>query len=252
MPAPRSLRLEELTWPEVAEAVAAGYDTCIIVAGSIEQHGPHLPLLTDAALGEELALRTARRLGNALVAPVIRPGCSDHHMTFPGSLTISEDLLIALIEAYCQSLARHGFRTLVLLSSHGGNFAPIHRAAPAIQQRLGDTARVVPVVDLWSFIAAQNAAVAPFGIAPDHAGSHAGLAETSSMLVVRPDLVRQDRYEEGYRGEIDDELFTRGLRYYTQNGILGDARGSRAEYGEAILDGLADYLAAEVRRALGA
>lgn len=250
MAMPRSLLLEELTSPEIQEALEDGFITCLIVSGSIEQHGPHLPLLTDTALGQELALRAAQRLGKTLVAPVIRPGCSEHHMEFPGTITIPENVLIALIEAYCHSLVQHGFKRLVLLSSHGGNFPAVGRAAARLQEQLSDQAKVVAVADLWEFMEAQNRPLIPFNIAPERAGLHAGLAETSEMMVVRPDLVLKDKLTSGFLGYPRDELFERGLKHYIENGILGDARGSKAEYGEAVLNGLADYLASEIRKAL--
>src|SRR5689334_17523468 len=102
------VRLERMTWPEIGEAIANGNTTAIIVAGSSEQHGPHLPEGTDSMIGEGLAVRLAHKLGNALVAPVIRPGCSDHHLAFPGTVSISEDLLIKTIDAYVDSLRKHG------------------------------------------------------------------------------------------------------------------------------------------------
>ncbi len=89
-------RLERLSWPEVAAALAAGKTTAIIVVASSEQHGPHLPEATDALIGEGLAVRLAQRLGNALVAPVIRPGCSSHHLDFPGTISITPELLLAI------------------------------------------------------------------------------------------------------------------------------------------------------------
>src|SRR5918912_314656 len=96
--------IEHMTWPEIEDAIKRGKRTAIVVAASSEQHGPHLPEATDALLGEELGARLAHRLGDALVAPVIRPGCSEHHMAFAGSLTISAELLAAILDAYVKSL----------------------------------------------------------------------------------------------------------------------------------------------------
>src|SRR5438105_15045763 len=114
--------IERLTWPDVEARIAAGARRVIICAASSEQHGPQLPEATDALLGAATAERLARRLGDTLVAPVIRPGCSEHHMAFAGSLTISAALLMDLLDAYVESLRRHGFRRFVIISSHGGNF----------------------------------------------------------------------------------------------------------------------------------
>ena len=84
----QNLLLEELTSPEVKRALQDGYATVVVAVGAVEQHGPHLPLLVDAVRGDRLALEVARRLGDALVAPTIRVGCSEHHMAFPGTLSI--------------------------------------------------------------------------------------------------------------------------------------------------------------------
>src|ERR671939_269900 len=92
--------IEHMTWPEIEDAIKRGKRTAIVVAASSEQHGPHLPEATDALLGEELGARLAHRLGDALVAPVIRPGCSEHHMGFPGTISISADTLMTLLDDY--------------------------------------------------------------------------------------------------------------------------------------------------------
>ena len=78
MPDRPEVLLERMTWPEVEAAIAAGRTRALICVAATEQHGPHLPEGTDAWLGEELARRVAHALGDALVAPIIRPGCSEH------------------------------------------------------------------------------------------------------------------------------------------------------------------------------
>src|SRR5262252_6114671 len=116
------LFIERLSWPEVEAALAGGRRRAIVCAASTEQHGPHLPEATDALLGAAYAEGLARRLGNALVAPIIRPACSEHHMAFAGSLTIAPRLLMDILDSYLDSLRRHGLERFVVMSSHGGNF----------------------------------------------------------------------------------------------------------------------------------
>jgi hypothetical protein len=113
--------LERMTWPEIEAAIAAGYTRAVVCLAASEQHGPHLPEGTDAWLGQELAGRLARALGDALVAPVIRPGCSEHHLGFAGTITVPVDVLVALLDAYVDSLSRHGFERFLVFPSHGGN-----------------------------------------------------------------------------------------------------------------------------------
>lgn len=235
----------------IEEAVRAGTRTAIVVAGSVEQHGPHLPCETDSIYGAEFAGRVARRLGSALVAPVIMPGISDHHLGFAGTFTIPPSLMIEQVKAYIVSLAGSGFERVVLTSSHGGNFGPLASAEPelaACAREHGVT--LLTVLDLLAFVAALRKAPAERGLDQGLPAVQADLIETSIMLHLRPDLVRMDLAEVGHMKDFDiDDLFRDGLRSITANGILGDPRGATAELGAAILDDLEEYLLAGVRQA---
>ena len=116
-----TLLIEEMTWPQVKAAIANGKDQAILACGAIEQHGPHLPTGTDTYLGTAIALRAAEIAGNALVAPTLRPGLSEHHMHFPGSFTVSPETFVAMLGDYCRSLSRQGFKRVIVFASHGGN-----------------------------------------------------------------------------------------------------------------------------------
>lgn len=248
--------LEEMSWPEVQQALEAGTRTIIIVTASIEQHGPHLPTMTDAAIGHALGERLARRLGKALLAPVIRPGCSDHHLAFPGSLSIPTEVFIETVIAYVRSLAPHGFQTFVLMSSHGGNFVPLESAARRLREEFEPKGlRIVAhagMNDLKAFMCVMVDTAAALGAPQDVDVIHADATETSVMMVRHPHLVAQDRAERGFLGRIDSqEVFRVGMRAITPNGIFGDATRATREIGEAVLDRLTDYLAATVRERLG-
>jgi len=232
------VRLECMTWQEIGAAIAAGKKTAIIVAGSSEQHGPHLPEGTDAMIGEGLAVRLAAKLGDALVAPVIRPGCSDHHLAFPGTVSISEDVLIATIDAYLESLRRHGFDRFFLFSSHGGNFPALQR-----MEARGLPQDVVVASNLSDFAGVMLGVLHRFG-RDDKTIPHADASETGEMLVFQPDLVHMDRAEPGYVGVVDaDKLLKEGLKSVTANGVLGNPVGATSEIGEEVINGLVDYLA---------
>ncbi len=248
--------LEEMSWPEVQAAVETGTRTIIIVTASIEQHGPHLPTMTDTAIGHAVGERLARRLGNALMAPVIRPGCSDHHLAFPGSLSIPTEVFIETIIAYVRSLAPHGFQTFVLLSSHGGNFAPLEVAAQRLREEFASKGvRIVAhagMNDLREMMRVMVDTAAGLGAPQDVDIIHAEATETSIMMVRHPNLVATDRAERGFLGRVDSqEVFRVGMRAITPNGIFGDARLATREIGEAVVERLTDYLAATVRRRLG-
>jgi creatinine amidohydrolase len=83
-----AMELDRMTWPEVGAEQERGRDTVVVAFGATEQHGPHMPLATDALLGDHLARMVAERL-DAFVAPTVRIGCSEHHLAFPGTLSVS-------------------------------------------------------------------------------------------------------------------------------------------------------------------
>lgn len=241
------LFLEHLTWPEVADALESGKTTVVVPVGAVEQHGPHLPLCVDAERGTRLGWEIAERLGNALVAPTIRVGCSDHHMDFPGTISLRETTLGAVCVDYCVSLSRHGFTRICMAPSHGGNFAPLASMLEELNQAVGPACTVLAYTDLLGFLAAWKRVVADEVDLAERVGGHADIAEGSVMMAIRPDLVKADRAEAGYLGETSqallERIFNEGFRSVTPNGILGDARGLSADLGEKCLAAGADAMA---------
>jgi creatinine amidohydrolase len=226
--------MEEMSWREIEAALASGKNTALIMAGSVEQHGPHLPTGTDAMLGYERGVRLAEALGDALVAPVIRPGLSEHHMSFPGSFTLQPETFKALLLDYCQSLQRHGFENLVLIPTHGGNYGAMEEMLPKLQEALPDCHIIL--------MTREDSQKAHRSIQPRlkvdslKAGVHAGEVETAMMLAHRPDLVAMEHAPQGWIGEFDplasQVLNERGIQALSPNGVLGDARGASEELGE--------------------
>jgi len=238
--------LEEMSWVEIEAALKAGKTTIIVVSGSIEQHGPHLPTGTDTFLGYEIAQRAARQFGKALVAAVIRPCLSEHHMGFAGSLTLSWETYNEVLHDYCESLSHCGFTDIILASSHGGNNAVMTAITPDIARKLYGKANIHLIDYLALCGEDEKAYLKDLGISRGKAGVHAGYSETSEMLVARPDLVKMESAERGLddesfydpqnisRSQIDS--FICGIKYFSKNGILGDPRGANAEAGEKLLD----------------
>ena len=155
----QNLLLEELTSPEVTKALQDGYTTVVVAVGAVEQHGPHLPLLVDAARGDRLAFEIARRLENALVAPTIRVGCSEHHMAFKGTLSLRQETLEALCVDYTVSLSRHGFKRICFVPSHGGNFAPLAQMLESLRAAAEENCEVDAYTDLVGFVEFWKSAV---------------------------------------------------------------------------------------------
>jgi creatinine amidohydrolase len=245
MPEHPEVFLERMTWPQIEAAVAAGQTRAVVCLAAIEQHGPHLPEGTDAWLGEELAGRLARALGDALVAPIVRPGCSEHHMGFPGTITLPVEALVLLLDAYVDSLSRHGFDRFVVFSSHGGNL-------PALRSWPGRSRPGVTVVgDLSTVTEAMRQALLPFG-AVGPAGRHADLGETAAMMAVRPGLVRLELAERGFQGEIGlSELMSRGMRTLSPSGTFGDPTRATTEMGAAVLAAWTSCLLDDLHRQEG-
>jgi creatinine amidohydrolase len=201
----------------------------VVCLAASEQHGPHLPEGTDAWLGEALAGRLARALGDALVAPIIRPGCSEHHMDFAGTITLPADVLVALLDAYIDSLSRHGFERFLVFTSHGGNL-------PALTNWPGRSRPQVSVLDdPRPVVGAVRQALSRFGAAGP-AGRHSDLGETAAMLATRPELVRLELAGAGFQGEVGlGELLATGIRALSPSGVFGDPTGATAEMGAAVL-----------------
>ena len=250
----KSLILEQLTWPEVELALTRGMTSAVIPVGAVEQHGPHLPLFVDAERGTALGLRVARHLGDALLAPTIRVGWSEHHMGFAGTISLRKETLEAVIRDYCESLARHGFQDIYLVPTHGGNFQPIEDMLPRLQSKVAvvnEFCRVTAYTDLLEFVSVWRWVVEEEVGLGRNVGGHADIAESSEMLYLHPGLVRMGRAEKGRSGVLDAELvakaFEKGLRAITPNGVLGDPAGMDPHLGERLLDATALLVAEKLR-----
>ncbi|MFQ5832720.1 MAG: creatininase family protein [Candidatus Thorarchaeota archaeon] len=122
--------LGKMTWPDVEERLQES-NIALVPIGSIEQHGPALPLDNDHYIAQKLAWIVAERLWPRLkltVTPTISFGYSPHHMEFKGTITLQESTLANVIVDVCSSLAQHGFSRIVLLNGHGGNGTAISNA----------------------------------------------------------------------------------------------------------------------------
>ena len=243
----REVWLERMTWMEIQAAIAEGYDTALIFTGSIEQHGPHLPLATDTLLGYALGERLARKLGNALLAPVVRPGMSEHHMHFKGTISLSAETFKATVRDYIHSLARHGFKHIAVTWSHGGNAGALREMLPGVAAELPDV-EILAQTDLRALFQHWIPYAAAQGVGLEALGIHAGEGETSEMLAYVPEQVRQDQLVQGFMGDLISgagehiRLLQEGLHVLTDNGVLGDARGADAARGARYLDLWAEYL----------
>ncbi|MCQ8195501.1 creatininase family protein [Streptomyces rugosispiralis] len=240
------LRIERLTSPDIASAIASGMRTAVLPLGATEQHGAHLPMSVDSDHADRLGVLVAERLGDALVLPTVRIGCSSHHLGFAGTLSLRAETLEAICADCCASLAAHGFRRVLIFSAHIGNYPMLGDIEPKLAARLPPDLDVIAFADSAAVLRAwRDAAQRVAGLA-DHVGGHADVAESSIMLAVRPDAVRNERAAAGFTGSMDDALlarvFTDGVKAVAPSGVLGDPRGMSSELGFACLSTVADLL----------
>jgi creatinine amidohydrolase len=183
---PPSVWIQELTWQEVGQYLEHD-DIAIVPIGSTEQHGPAGTLGVDTYVAIGLAEDAAQRAG-VLVAPPIWYGESSHHLAWPGTISLRQETVIAVIKDVCRSLARHGFRKLLVLNGHkGSNLPPLISAAKSLhEEELHHV--VIAVADplhLGRTIAREVKEV------PEH---HGGELELSQVWYRFPALVRPDRF----------------------------------------------------------
>jgi creatinine amidohydrolase len=223
--------LDRMTWPEIRAEQQRGRDTVVIAFGATEQHGPHMPLATDALLGDHLARLVAESLG-AFLAPTVRIGCSEHHLEFPGTLSVSEETFRGIVGDVVRSLARGGFARVVLLPTHGGNFGPLAAALEDLGQVPGVEIRAL--TDLAALLTIARVGAEEHGVPLGEGGIHAGEWETSMLMAIHPDLVHAERGEPGYTGDPEGAIgaiFGSGVHTVAENGVIGDPARASAEHG---------------------
>jgi creatinine amidohydrolase len=238
-----NMLLANMTQPQAEEALGRG--TAIIVTGSIEQHGGHLPLGTDAFAALTIALRVGRRL-EAPVLPLSPVGVAPYHMHWAGSLTIRPDTLASLMLDVCEGLSAAGVERVIVVNWHEGNTSAIRIAADRLQAEL--PVRVIVV----------EAHIITNGLFPDEMEfTHAGSMETAAVLAHDPALVRLDEHIEGDlvdRGMEGHALFRRrdvfpvmkDFREVATAGWYGTPDAITEERAGEIIDAVVDHIVSSV------
>ena len=202
---PASVFIEDLTWSELRDLVAAGKTTVIIPIGGTEQNGPHMAIGKHNVRVKLLAGKIAAALGNALVAPVIayvpEGGLAPPtgHMRFPGTITVPQDAFDSVIEYAARSFKLHGFRDIVFLGDHGSYQNDEAAVALRLDREWAETpVRVHAILKYYEESEHGFAALLESrGYSASEVGTHAGLADTSLMMALDPSLVRADRLKPG-------------------------------------------------------
>jgi creatinine amidohydrolase len=176
----------EQTWSAVA---AQTQKVVVMPLGSLEQHGHHLPLLTDSLICSEIARRAADELGDeALFLPVLWLGASDHHRGFPGTVSLANATYVQVVIELLESLIGAGFRRIFLLNAHGGNEVPGAHAIYDVQRR-----HYASKPELWlafgSWMGVASEQIAAIDALEQQHVTHACELETSMILRLNPALV---------------------------------------------------------------
>ena len=239
------LFLAESRLPRVGELLEGGRTIAVVPIGSLEQHGPHLPMGTDSIVAEAVVREAVRSLGDLdlLVLPTVWFGCSEEHMDFPGTVSLDAGTMMRLVRDLCSSLARHGVRKVALVNAHGGNTDVLRAVLREVRRDLGVFA---VLFDVWPLI---KVLLRP----EDLPEVHAGWVETSILMTLRPELVgpagpdefpeRGRRIRLGGRG-VSTPWATSDV---SRSGVIGYPSAADPERGREILRRMAEELAEALR-----
>ena len=236
-----------LTWTDV-EAMPDKSNVVIIQpVGAIEQHGPHLPLVVDAAIATAVLGQALEKLEPEIPAyalPTLCYGKSNEHWHFPGTITLSATTLMTTLIEVAESLYRAGFRKLVLMNAHGGQPQVIEIVARDLHQKYDD----FMVFPLFTWRVPHNAGEF-LSTKEKELGIHAGDAETSVLLSILPDQVKMDaavceypqQLPEGSLLSMEGKLpFAWTTRDLSRSGVIGDATVATREKGDRIMESVSD------------
>ena len=226
--APNTILMERMTSYEIRDAIAAGKTTVILPSGGTEQNGPHMAIGKHNFRVAANAQTIARRLGNALVAPVIvytpegKYDPPEGHLRYPGTMGVPEDVYAGVVEGVVRSLKLHGFHDIVLIGDHGSDQAG--QDAVAAKLNKGWAGTNVRVHDIGAYYRGDPEGDAQEmmkrGIRREEIGNHADVRDTSQMMAIDPAMVRTARLEAGN----------------ARNGVEGDPRHASAEIGRILVD----------------
>ncbi len=221
---------EDLTWKEV-EQLDKGRAVVVLPTGSLEGHGLHLPLGTDAKVAFEICKRATEDMDHALVLPPLYYASVTATLRYPGGITLKPSTICALLLDICESLSLHGFRKLLIYDAHGGNREPLLAAAKEV------AARGIPAKVFYLF-ALDGLSELIEEIRETEVWGHACEIETSAALALFPELVRMDRAKPG-RTEFPTRIAKMvGFDWTKSNplAVVGDPTKASREKGEKLVE----------------
>jgi creatinine amidohydrolase len=248
---PEKYRYEEFTWPEIRDAVAQNR-VAVLPVGTVEQHGPHLPLVTDVLTASEMSRRAVERLpGKAVLLPPVYYSFNEHHLDFPGTIAVEGQTIVNYVTDIGRSLAHHGFSKILLVNGHGSNVPFLDVAARNITNR---TEAICAMVSWWSLIPRAlfdelRESEFPGGMA------HGCELETSVLLYLRGDLVQFEKAQKDISFQPTEFFywdlqapapvqFQEWFSRYSRTGTVGDPTKATAEKGRRFIEAVVDRMVA--------
>ena len=212
-----------------------GAACAVLPVGSFEQHGDYLPLITDTVIASAISQELASTY-SLLQLPPVTISCSHEHSAWHGTVSISSSTLHSMIDDIYRSITDTGLSSLVILNCHGGNYV----LANVVQEGSahGNSIALYPSGRDWAD-ARQSAQLAT----SNHEDMHAGELETSILLHVNPELVRDGYHAADWVADDRSHLLTTGMAEYTQSGVIGRPSLASAEKGKALLASLVESFA---------
>jgi creatinine amidohydrolase len=242
-----------MTAPDLRAIAAREGALAILPAGSLEQHGPHLPVINDTASASAAAVAAARLVANdpkpvpVAVLPGLWLGLSEHHLPFGGTISVDYAAYRAILESIVRSLCALGFARLLIVNGHGGNVDPL-----AVASRELAVAYDIPIVATTPWFLAREKISAIFEV--DSGPKHACEGETSLMMAIAGDIVKADKLDEAMQQAPAPVHAPAGFsRFYSFSerapvtGTWGDPRTATAEKGKRFLAVHAEVLAEAIR-----
>jgi creatinine amidohydrolase len=246
---PDKYRYEEFTWPEIREAVAENR-VAVLPVGTVEQHGPHLPLVTDVLTATEMSRRAVERTPHeAVLMPSVYYSFNEHHLDFPGTIAVEGKTIINYVTDIGKSLAHHGFRKILLVNGHGSNVPFLDVAARNITNK---TDAICAMVSWWSLIPKAllqelRESEFPGGMA------HGCELETSVLLYLRGDLVQFDKAKRDINFQPTEffywdlaapspVFFQEWFSRYSKTGTVGDPTKATREKGRQFVEAVVERM----------
>ena len=242
-----------MTWVEVKKAIENGKTTALVYNGGTEQRGPQNVNGGHTLMGQATVVAIARKLGNAIAAPVMPFSVNNASAELPGTIGLTGPLFAALNEQVAEQLIKSGFKSVVLMGDHGGGQKELAEVAKKLDEK--HSAQGIRVVYCDEVYSKANGDFDKWLTANHYpVSSHAGIPDTSEMLYLGGDAgwVRKDLVATAMgdpvrkQGEPRDPNAKR-----INNGISGDGRKSSAELGKRIFDTKVDYAVKQIHQLLG-